>query len=83
MGRRLLEGEGAFDIATLLLRLTALVLALAHGWEKIHSLALGEDPRVMPMIVGMGLPYRGCSRGSQGSPSSGEGSSWPRGSSRG
>jgi putative oxidoreductase len=40
----------------LVLRVMGLALAVGHGWEKVSLLAQGGEPRVLGMIVAMGLP---------------------------
>lgn len=47
----------AQDLALLLLRLTGLGLALAHGWGKVERLAAGQGARTVEAIAKLGFPH--------------------------
>lgn len=44
------------DLALLLLRLTGVGLAYAHGWPKVHNLATGQATRFIEGVASLGFP---------------------------
>jgi len=47
------------DVALLLLRLTGLGLALAHGWSKVAALSTGQGERFIEGVARLGFPAPG------------------------
>jgi len=58
VNRRILEVKRIdwTDLALLLLRLTGLLLAVGHGWGKVHSLATGHGEGFVSGVAALGFP---------------------------
>ncbi len=52
-----MKGSFMTDAALLILRLSGLGLALAHGWAKIERFLSGESARFVEGVANLGFPY--------------------------
>jgi putative oxidoreductase len=52
-----MKGSFRTDAALLILRLSGLGLALAHGWAKIENFLSGESAQFVEGVARLGFPY--------------------------
>jgi putative oxidoreductase len=51
------KGSVTFDLALLVLRLSGIGLALAHGWPKLERLLSGKGAPFIEGVAALGFPY--------------------------
>ena len=54
-----MKGNWKSDVALLVLRLSGLGLAFAHGWPKVSSFIAGEGGRFIEGVERLGFPLEG------------------------